>query len=88
MEEKHEICKALFTENSQYFPILCGQETFVLKGNSYKISQCLPGARVIFKGAVKDSLDGRPKNGMYIAVPHELSQFVRMCRNCFVDAKQ
>ena len=76
MEEKHEICKALFTENSQYYPILCGQETFVLKGNSYKISQCLPSARVIFKGAVKDSLDGRPKNGMFIAVPRELSQFV------------
>ena len=75
-EEKQEICRMLFLDNKQYFPILCGQETFLLKGNSYKISQCLPKARIIFKSAVKDSFEGRPKNGMFIAVPHELNDLV------------
>ena len=67
----------LFMNNTQYFPILCGQETFLLKGNSYKISQCLPNARIIFKKAEKDSFEGRPKNGMFIAIPRELNELVR-----------
>ena len=67
----------LFLGNTQHFPILCGQETFLLKGNSYKISQCLPSARIIFKKAEKDSFEGRPKNGMFIAIPRELNECVR-----------
>ena len=76
-EEKQDICRMLFMNNTQYFPILCGQETFLLKGNSYKISQCLPNARIIFKKAEKDSFEGRPKNGMFIAIPRELNELVR-----------
>ena len=76
-EDKQEICRLLFADNNRYFPILCGQETFLLKGNSYKISQCLPGARIIFKKAVKESFEGRPKNGMFIAIPREFSELVQ-----------
>ena len=47
-----------------------------MKGNSYKVSQCLKDARVIFKEATKELLDGRPKNGMFIAVPSDLKAYV------------
>ena len=58
-------------------PILCNQENFVLRGNSYQIKKCLPNAHVIIKKAVKDCHDnGRPKNGMFIAVPCQLKEFV------------
>ena len=49
----------------------------MLRGNSYIIKKCLPDAHVIIKEAVKSSHDsGRPKNGMFIAVPSQLKQFV------------
>ena len=54
-------------------PILCNQENFVLRGNFYKILQTLPGFHVIINPAVKNSLDrGRPKGGMFIAVPDSI----------------
>ena len=41
----------------------------LLKGNGYKIEQCLHNYRIFFKKAIKDALNnGRPKNGMFIAV--------------------
>ena len=73
-EEKANICKTLFMENSKYFPVLCNQENFILKGNNYKINQCLPSARIFFKEAMKDSLEGRPKNGMFVAIPKEIKE--------------
>ena len=75
-EDKQDICKLLFAETDEYYPIVCNQENFLLKGNSYKVSQCLKGARIIFKQATKESLDGRPKNGMFIAVPGDLKAYV------------
>ena len=45
------------------------QENFLLKKNGYIAEQALPEHRIIFKPAVKDSLEGRPKGGMFIAVP-------------------
>ena len=46
-------------------------------GNSYKIKKCLPNAHLIIKEAIKSSHDnGRPKNGMFIAVPSQLREFV------------
>ena len=31
-EEKQDICKILFVETEKYYPILCNQENFLLKG--------------------------------------------------------
>jgi len=64
-------------DSKEYYPIVCNQENFLLKGNSYKVSQCLPNARVIFKQAIKESLDGRPKNGMFVAIPIEIKELAR-----------
>ena len=59
------------------YPILCNQENFLLQGNGYQIKKCLPDSHVIIKEAVKSPHDsGRPKNGMFIAVPGQLKEFV------------
>ena len=75
-EEKQDICKLLFAKTEKYYPIVCNQENFILKGNNFKVGQCLSEAHVIFKAAVKDSLQGRPKNGMFIAIPREIKEMV------------
>ena len=53
--------------------IIFNQENFVLKKNGYTIEQTLPNHKVIVKPAIKNSLDGRPKNGMFIAIPRSLN---------------
>ena len=54
-------------------PIVCSQETFILRENSYKLTQALPDFQFIINPAVKNSHDkGRPKNGMYIAFPRNI----------------
>ena len=59
------------------YPILCNQENFLLRANSYKIKQSLKGTHVIIKKAEKNAHDnGRPKNGMFIAVPAEIKEYV------------
>ena len=50
-------------------PILCNQENFLLKANVFKIKQCLPNCHIFFKPASKHGMTGRPKNGMFIAIP-------------------
>jgi hypothetical protein len=50
-------------------PILCNQENFLLKANLFKIKQCLPNSHIFFKPASKQGITGRPKNGMFIAIP-------------------
>ena len=51
-------------------PILCNQENFILRENTYKIIQALPNFQVVLNPAVKFEHDnGRPKNGMFIAFP-------------------
>ncbi|MDP7404169.1 MAG: hypothetical protein QF782_01885, partial [Porticoccaceae bacterium] len=68
----------LMSSSGNTYPIVCNQENFVLRANSYKIKNCLSGTHVMVKGAVKNSLDnGRPKNGMFIAVPAEIKESVR-----------
>ena len=58
-------------------PIICNQENFILRGNIYKILQALPGFHVIINPAVKSNLDrGRPKGGMFIAVPDSIKSQV------------
>ena len=62
--------------SEKYCPILCNQENFLLQSNNFKVKQCLQNAHIIFKKAIKDSINGRPKNGMFIAVPDELKEYV------------
>ena len=50
-------------------PIFCNQENFLLKANRFKINQCLPNSYIFFKPATKKGLEGRPKNGMFVAIP-------------------
>ena len=77
---KQEYCKQLVSEYivGDKLPILCNQENFILKGNSYKINQVLPGFHLFIKPAVKKNMDkGRAKNGMFIAVPDEVKNQVQ-----------
>ena len=58
-------------------PILCNQENFILRGNAYRIIQAFPGYHLFINPAVKTNLDtGRPKGGMFIAVPNSLKSQV------------
>ena len=72
--EKQNFCQQLFNTTGDHLPILCNQENFLYKANSYKINKALPGAFIFFKPAHKDSphSNGRPKNGMFTAVPKAL----------------
>ena len=64
--------------NGNKHVILCNQENFILKGNSYKIRKALPGSLTIVKPALKNSHDkGRPKGGMFIAIPDSLKNYVK-----------
>ena len=49
--------------------IICSQENFLLKNNEYVAKQVLPEHHLVFKPATKEGFDGRPKNGMFIALP-------------------
>ena len=75
--DKQQLCKILMLNSETYFPILCNQENFLLYGNRFKVKQCLPHARIIFKKAVKELNEGRPKNGMFIAIPGEIKKCVK-----------
>ena len=72
---KQNTCNALLNEGiiGDKIPILCNQENFLLKGSCYKINQAIDGFHCFINPAVKQSHDkGRPKNGMFIAVPEIL----------------
>ena len=66
---KQNICKLLMNNSGSSIPILCNQENFLLKANIFKIKQCLPSSHIFFKPATKKGLEGRPKNGMFVAIP-------------------
>ena len=72
--EKQDVCRNLMksAQMKNSLPVLCNQENFLLKGNAYMAEQALPGYHILFKPAEKEHLEGRPKNGMFIAVPLEL----------------
>ena len=76
-DDKQDICKILTTKNRRYVSIVCNQENFVLNNNKFKIKQCLPEHHIFFKPAVMDSLQGRPKNRMFIAIPQEMKDNVQ-----------
>ena len=52
------------------------QENFLMEKNGYFVEQAFPEHRIIFKPAIKDGLDGRPKGGMFIAIPNGLKDAV------------
>ena len=58
-------------------PILCNQENFILKSNSYKLYQSIPGFQFFVNPALKSVQDrGRPSNGMFICVPECINSCV------------
>ena len=59
----------MFDAISGCMTIICSQENFLLKNNEYVAKQVLPEYHLVFKPATKKGFDGRPKNGMFIAVP-------------------
>ena len=63
--------------DNNVIPILCNQKNFILKGNDYIIRKALPEFHVIFKPVTKEHLEGRPKNGMFIALPVNLRNKVK-----------
>ena len=59
-------------------PILCNQENFVLKANTYRLEQAIPGFQSYINPAVKNFQDtGRPMNGMFICVPDQIKSSVQ-----------
>lgn len=57
--------------------IIMNQENFLLKSNGYLARNALPGHYLVLKPANKNGLEGRPTNGMFIAVPSTLKESVR-----------
>lgn len=78
---KQRFCLKLLKQNegseSKSISILCNQENFVLRGNKHIIKRALPGFHPVIKPAVKDNLEGRPKNGMFIAFPDDIKGSVK-----------
>ena len=67
-ESKREFVRNLtFVSGCQ--TIILNQENFLLKNNGYIAKKALPDHHVVFNPATKDDLEGRPKGGMFIAVP-------------------
>ena len=54
--------------------VICNQENFLLRRNEYMAKQILPEHHLFCKPAVKEGFDGRPKNGMFVAVPLTLKE--------------
>ena len=74
---KQKLCMELCEMKTTTIPILCNQENFVLKGNDHLIRKALTDFHVFIKPATKDYFDGRPINGMFIAVPKDLRSRTR-----------
>ena len=58
-------------------PILCNQENFLLRSNNYLLDKSFPNCHIVFKPASKETFLGRPKNGMFIAVPDCMKDAIR-----------
>ena len=79
-KSKQDFCNYLVSQNvaGNKIPILCNQENFILRGNSYKISRSIPGFQFIINPAVKETQDkGRARNGMFIAFPEYIKNQVQ-----------
>ena len=74
---KQEFLKTLTIISGDSLPVICNQENFLLKSNEYFARNALPDHHIIFNPATKESLDGRPINGMFVAVPDSIKEKVR-----------
>ena len=74
---KQQVCRELMNLDVKTDSIICNQENFVLKGNAYTIRQALPEHKIFIKEAKKEGLEGRPVNGMFIAIPDKLKTKAR-----------
>ena len=74
--DKQLFCSKLLMSSVSSTVILCNQENFLLKANGYIIRQALPDYHILFKPAEKECLEGRPKNGMFIAIPEIMRENV------------
>ena len=74
---KQDFIKTLLSLTGNSLPIICNQENLLLNAHEYIAKQPLPDHHIIFNPATKDGLDGRPKNGMFIAVPNCLKEMVK-----------
>ena len=71
--QKQSTIKYLVNISAGKLPIICNQENFILKANSYRINQTLEKFHVVFNPAIKNTHDkGRAKNGMFIAIPNSI----------------
>ena len=75
-DDKHDICRLFMLENENFVPILCNQENFLQLNNGYRVKQALPDCHIFFKKGEMDTIQGRPKNGMFIAVPNKIKENV------------
>ena len=73
---KQSFCQELIHREDPNCSIICNQENFILKGNEHLIQQSLPEHHLSFKQAKKDHFNGRPDNGMFIAIPAKLKPYV------------
>ena len=79
-------CKRDFVKNltliSGCSTFIFNQENFLLKSNVYLAKNALPDHHVIAKPAKMDGLDGRPKNGMFIAIPRTFKEASKKLSVC------
>ena len=69
---KQKYCSYLSSKEvvGNKIPILCNQEHFILRGNSYKLKQALPDSYILINPAEKSTYcKGRARGGLFISVP-------------------
>ena len=75
--QQQKMCQNMSKFCGDKIPVICNQENFILRNNSYMINKALPDYQIIFKPAIKDNLDkGRPMNGMFTAIPSTLKELI------------
>ena len=74
--DKKVFCHNLIMSSGCNLTVLCNQGNFLLKANGYIIKQALPDFYILFKPALKECLEGRPRNGMFIAMPNIIKENV------------
>ena len=74
--DKQVFCRNLIMSSGCKLTVLCNQENFLLKANGYIIKQALPDFHILFKPALKECIEGRPRNGMFIAMPKTITENV------------
>ena len=76
-KSKQEFLSSLTAVAGDCLPVICNQENFLLKSNEYIAKNALPDYHVIFNPATMEDLNGRPKNGMFVAVPDPVKEMVK-----------